>query len=179
MVETSKTEINDLLKAWFVISLVFTIAMGNFSPAIFVIAALTVGIGFLLHELSHKFVAQHFGAVAEFRADYQMLWVALILSFFGFIFAAPGAVIIATRVNKRENGIIAASGSLTNLILALIFSLLTPIIPVARYGFSINSWLALFNMLPFLNLDGLKVMEWNKFVWFAIISTAAVFTFLL
>lgn len=189
-ISTSETEIRDLAKAWLAITLAFTIAVVGLdftvSPLVFIMFGVTVGVGFLLHELSHKFVAQYYGAVAEFRSNDQMLWIAIALSFFKFIFAAPGAVIIASRVSRKQNGIIALSGSVTNLVLAVIFKLLAPIIPFSLYGISagdygfwINSWLAFFNMLPFLNLDGLKVMEWNKFVWFSTIATAAIFTFFL
>ena len=42
---------------------------------------------------------------------------------------------------------------------------------VARIGFSINAWLAAFNMLPFWNLDGTKVLAWNpKAFWPTIIA---------
>ncbi len=37
----------------------------------------TVGVAFLLHELAHKVVAIEYGQLAEFRADYQMLFLAI------------------------------------------------------------------------------------------------------
>ena len=60
----SKTEQHDLLKAWLAITVAFAIALGglNFAqPALLINAAVTVGLGFLLHELAHKFVAQYYG----------------------------------------------------------------------------------------------------------------------
>jgi len=45
----------------------------------------TVGVGFLFHELAHKVVAVQFGQVAEFRADYSMLFVAVVGAFMGFL----------------------------------------------------------------------------------------------
>ena len=45
----SRTEVRDLLTAWIAISLAFTIAMGGPFLQGFVIAAITAGLGFLLH----------------------------------------------------------------------------------------------------------------------------------
>ena len=55
-IKTSDVEIHELLKAWFFVSLAFTILLNGFSfglgtGLIFIIAATTVGTGFLLHEL--------------------------------------------------------------------------------------------------------------------------------
>ncbi|MBS3157993.1 hypothetical protein J4206_01770 [Candidatus Woesearchaeota archaeon] len=188
---TSKTEIQHILRAWAAISLAFAIMLSgthfsdlfsfNFSQRFLytlLTAAITVGLGFLLHELGHKIVAQHYRCWAEFRADNQMLALAVIMSFLGFIFAAPGAVMIAGNVNARKNGLISAAGPLVNLALAMIFLLLIFIFPVAGllgisyYGFIINSWLGLFNMLPFGNFDGAKIFRWNKFVFGTMIGIA-------
>ena len=91
-IATSKIELNDLFKAWLAISLAFAIVLGGFSFSTkfivtFVISALTVGIGFIIHEMGHKLVAQRYGCFAEFRAFNSMLWLAVIMSFFGFVFA--------------------------------------------------------------------------------------------
>ena len=64
----------------------------------FGIALLTVGIGFILHEMAHKFTAIRYGYWAEFRKDNSMLLVAVALaSLVGFVFAAPGATVIYTN----------------------------------------------------------------------------------
>lgn len=183
---TSRTEIIDIIKAWVAISIAFGIAMGGVSfTASFLfhilIAAITVGIGFLLHELSHKVVAQHYGCFAEFRAFDSMLLLAIAFSFIGFIFAAPGAVMIAGQVTRKENGIISAAGPWMNIALALVFLALKASIPtftiVWSYGFAINSWLALFNMLPIWIFDGEKIMAWDARIWGATAAVAAVLVF--
>ena len=137
----------------------------------FILSALTVGVGFLLHELAHKFVAQKYRCWAEFRAFDQMLFLAILMSFFGVIFAAPGAVMISGHVNKERNGKISAAGPLTNFVLALLFLILATlplhlfIKNIGSYGFIINAWLGLFNMIPFGNFDGVKILRWNKVVY--------------
>lgn len=190
--ETSKTEIIDITKAWLVISAAFAIVLtkGNLISTKllfnFLLSGLTVGIGFLFHELSHKVVAQKYGAVAEFRAFDSMLVLALAMSFFGFVFAAPGAVMIASHhISVKKNGKISAAGPSMNLILALIFFILlklnlgSNLSLIGQYGFFINSWLALFNMIPVWNFDGKKIFIWNKAVWFSIVAIAVVFLFVL
>jgi Zn-dependent protease len=138
----------------------------------FILAALTVGTGFLLHELGHKIVAQRYGCFAEFRADNFMLFLAVLTSFLGIVFAAPGAVMIAGHISKERNGKISIAGPLVNIVLALIFLSLSFFIiegflgELFMFGFMVNSWLALFNMIPLWVLDGKKVLDWNKGVYF-------------
>jgi len=137
-----------------------------------------------LHELGHKIVAQRYGCFAEFRSFDQMLILAVLMSFFGFVFAAPGAVMINGPVGVRRNGKISAAGPVVNLILAIAFLWVLLMQPVgilkviAFYGFFINSWLALFNMLPFWNFDGKKVLRWNKKVYGIIVAVALGLMFL-
>ena len=146
----SEIEKQDLFKAWLMLSIAFAIVMGGFSFTFqfaiqMAIAAITVGLGFLLHEMGHKFLAQKYGCVAEFRANMQMLFLAVLMSFFGFIFAAPGAVFIGGKhVGVKENGQISAMGPLMNIVLALIFLGFLFHFPdsiLVYYGFLINSWL--------------------------------------
>ncbi len=186
-INTSETEIKDLIKAWAAISIAFAIIMRGLAGLdlyqVFIVATVTVGTGFLLHELGHKLVAQKYGCFAEFRSFDQMLLLAVLMSFFGFVFAAPGAVMIRGPVGKRRNGIISAAGPIVNIVLALLFLLLLFvsygfISIIAFYGFYINSWLALFNMIPIWNLDGAKVLKWDKKAYGIIVAIALLLMFL-
>ncbi|MBI5066298.1 hypothetical protein HZA97_08745 [Candidatus Woesearchaeota archaeon] len=165
----SKKELQDLGKAWLLISLAFAIVfrkVGISFYEVFLLSALTVGLGFLLHELAHKFVAQKYGYWAEFRSDDKMLLLAFLMSFFGFVFAAPGGVLMP-RMGLKKEGIVALAGPATNVLLSLIFFGLNYWQPnyIFSFGLYINSFLAIFNLIPFPSFDGQKIFQWNKIVW--------------
>jgi len=151
---------------------------------LFAVSLFTAGLGFLLHELAHKVVAQRYGCMAEFRAFDQMLYLALGLAMLiGFIFAAPGAVMISGMVTRKENGYISLAGPLTNYVLAALFLALSFLLPAGNFifsiGFSINAWLGLFNLIPFGNFDGIKILHWNKIWWGVMVVVGILFLFVL
>jgi Zn-dependent protease len=181
----SWTEIQHIIVAWLVLGLAFSVAvsrpfninyLGLFLQ-VFMISLLTIGAGFVGHELTHKFVAQRYGCLAEFRMWPLGLILALFFAFFlGVVFAAPGAVYITPAsfglgagITRRENGIISLSGPLTNVLLAAIFFLLTffngLLYDIGSLGFFINLFLAAFNLIPFPPMDGHKVFVWSKGIW--------------
>lgn len=181
-VNVSLHEARDILVSVIVLSLALSIATGGgisvlAKPAelLFLISffAVTVGSGFVLHEMAHKFVAIQFGGYAEFKMWIQGLLLALVFSLFGFVFAAPGAVYIyAPRVSRMQNGLISLAGPLMNMVLAFVFLAVASVYPLTLVGIKtwlfaafINSWLGLFNMIPIFPLDGSKIMDWNIFVW--------------
>jgi len=181
----SKIELQDLSKAWFAISLAFAILLSGqdlFSASFiffFALSAVTVGIAFLLHEIGHKIVAQRFGCWAEFRANTFMLILAVAMSFFGFVFIAPGAVLIQGYVTKSRNGKISLMGPLTNIVLAFLFFIVMSFSfgitqQIAYYGTLINSWIAIFNLIPFWNFDGVKILRWNKIIYGMLVLTAII-----
>lgn len=186
----SSEEVKHISRAWLAISTAFAILLsGGLSLDLrfvtaFAMAAVTVGLGFLLHELAHKFLAQRYGCIAEFRAFDTMLMLAVLMSFFGFILAAPGAVFIHGNVNIARNGRISAVGPLVNIILAFAFFALLMaaaattanqlIVNLAFYGVSINAWLGLFNLIPVWQMDGAKVLKWNKKIYALMVVAAFV-----
>jgi len=182
----SEIEIRDITIAWLALGLAFTISIamrsdllgGGVDPGsfayLFLLSILTVGPGFVFHELSHKFVAQRYGFWAEFRMWPQMLVLALVTSLLGVIFAAPGATYISgTNISKEENGRISVAGPLMNVLIALLF---VPFLlfgqgflgDLGYIGVPINVFLAAFNMLPIGPIDGAKVFRWSKPLWAAI-----------
>ena len=99
----TRREEADLFVSWIAISFAFAIIflrdIGQVAPVTALIylgiSLLTVGVGFILHEMAHKFVAIKYGYWAEFRKDNIMLVVAVALAaLVGVVFAAPGATVI-------------------------------------------------------------------------------------
>ena len=154
------------------------------------ISLLTVGIGFVLHEMAHKFVAIKYGFWAEFRKDPVMLVVAVAMAaLVGIVFAAPGATVIydinGRGISREQNGWISASGPIVNLVLCIPFaglliyggagtaSLSGSIITIiGMIGLQVNAMIAAFNMLPVSVLDGRKVFDWNIAVFVILIVAA-------
>lgn len=178
----STRELRDLAIAWVALGVAFTFFFGGGVSvlqsggfvSLFAISMATAGVGFLLHEIAHKVVAVRFGQLAEFRADYGMLFLAIASSLAGFLFAAPGAVHHRGMLTDREHGLIALAGPVTNLGLAVVFLPFWFVFPtIGRFGVAINLLLAGFNMLPFGPLDGRTVLGWSKVV-FAIVFIPSV-----
>ncbi|MFH1590618.1 MAG: hypothetical protein ABIC95_01685 [archaeon] len=185
----SKAEAKDLLLAWLGLSLAFAIVQGGMvltnPPTLvltLVVSLSTVGLGFLLHELMHKFAAMRYGRYARFYADRKMIIGALLMSLFGFVFAAPGAVVIHGHLTKKESAIVSAAGPATNILLSLLF---WPLIAaggflglIAAYGFRINAFLAVFNMIPVWQLDGAKILPYSKVMFGVLIGMPAIMLFI-
>ncbi len=201
----SRREEADLFIAWIAISLAFTIIFvspngflsSNFridpltALVFFAISLVTVGIGFILHEMAHKFTAMKFGYYAEFRKDNMMLLVAVALAaLVGVVFAAPGATVIYNNsidgrgISREQNGKISAAGPITNLILCIPFAGLliyggagaglggSLYSVIGMIGLQVNAMIAAFNMLPVSVLDGKKVLAWNVGIFVILILAA-------
>ena len=186
-------EIRDLVIAFIVISIAFAIANVGFDVHVFIsilpIVMVGVGLGSLMHELGHKYMAMKYGYSSEFKAWPLGLVIALATAFIGWVFAAPGsAQIYADDITDEVNGRISIAGPMANIVLALLFilivALIYPLKPhsevftliylISTVGFSVNSFLAAFNLLPIYSLDGTKVLKWNIKFWIAIFAVAAV-----
>ena len=191
-----RRELVALTTAWIVLGISFSTRYmfgGWFANPIallevFLLTMLVIGTGFLGHELAHKFTAQRYGAWAEFRLWTIGAIMALVFAAIPpgtFVFAAPGAVYIASRstyigdaMDRKTNGIISLTGPLVNVAAAGIFGLAYVGLSAAGIrafvinGFNflpwaifINLWLGAFNMIPFFILDGQKVLTWNRAIW--------------
>lgn len=184
----SRTEARHIIVAWLALGLAFSISYASatatgavilraglaFALSYFGVMLLVVGSGFVLHELSHKFAAERYGYWAEFRLWPLGVLLALATSFLGFLFAAPGATYISgSGISDYQNAIISVAGPLLNVVVAGLF------LPVLLVGLNVgglllllglegvyvNVFLAAFNMLPIMPLDGAKVWRWSKLRW--------------
>lgn len=186
----------ELLKAWAGTSLAFAIALvgGRVLEPGFVtfliIAAVTCGIGFVLHELAHRVIARGYGAEAHFVSNDGFVLITIVLAFTGFFIAAPGAVWHRGYLTARQSGIIALGGPVANLVLALLFLGLYFLLPGqgfgpsiwqigALIGYNINAWLGLFNLIPAGPFDGAKVLNWDWRVLAAAATVGVVLVFIL
>jgi len=183
---TSPTEIRDIAVALVLLTLaiffIFYMPDGRGAVYYLIVSAVAVSAGFFAHEMSHKFVARRYGCWAEFRADFKMLLLAVVVAFFiGFLYAAPGAVWISGRITREQNGKISLAGPGTNMLIAaaLIPFLFTGILSessaaydLAATVFYFCSFLAAFNLIPYQPFDGLKIWSWNKGVYVASLLAA-------
>jgi len=159
---------------------------------VFLLTLLVIGTGFLGHELAHKFSAQRYGCWAEFKLWTVGAIMALLFAVISqgtFIFAAPGAVYIASRssyfgegIDRKANGVISLVGPVVNIVAAAIFAIalagsatlgfgdlvIGNAFHFLRVGVQINIWLGAFNMIPFFILDGQKVFTWDRKIWAAV-----------
>ena len=193
MYSFTRNEVRDLIIAFIVISIAFAISNVGLDAygflSILPIIMIGVGIGFLLHELGHKYVAMGYGYQSEFKAWPLGLVIALATAFIGWVFAAPGATHTYAEVITDEiNGKISIAGPMANMALALAFIVIAAltypfkahsmifqlIYLICTVGFSVNSFLAAFNLLPFYSLDGIKVLKWNAKIWIIIFAIAAI-----
>lgn len=176
-------ELRDLLISWITLSFCFSTAylfMFKLFLLYFGISLVTLGAGFVVHELAHRNLARRYGCIAEFRAWPMGLLMALIFALLSrgtFIFAAPGAVYIGPKLlgyggtSKKEIGLISLVGPISNALIGLGFlglSLIPGIIGlVGIMGFRVNIWLAAFNLIPLGMMDGYKIFSWSPKVWAA------------
>jgi Zn-dependent protease len=142
----------------------------SFTVVGLIVAIVLFSAGFILHELAHKFVAQGYGLWAEFRLSLMgaLLTAMSVLSPLKFI--APGAVMISGSADKERMGRTAIAGPIVNVILAAGLVSLVPIasgwlLEAILAGAAINSFLAVFNLIPFAIFDGQKVYAWSRKIW--------------
>lgn len=198
----TKQEVGHILIAWIVLSFAFTFAFDSGIYSIgfalaFCASAVVLGCGFIMHELMHKFTAQKYRYHATFIMWPWGILLALVTSLFGMIFAAPGATYFEPDPREqyldpngftKRYGIISLAGPKINIIFGFIFfglfllsiNLLAHsagyiavfILLVTGFGSYINFYLAAFNMLPINPLDGYKVFNWSRRIWFTVFALA-------
>jgi len=197
---TSRTELTHITISFLVLTfdlviilsgrglLLGTGSTGLFAPIslFFVGLAATAALtGFIAHEMAHKLVARRLGYWAEFRMWPFGLFLSLLTSLSGFLFAAPGATMVngMDPSDRRRWGRTGVAGPVSNLLFAAGFygaSLATFRIGSTAFGpllflAFINTLFATFNLLPFGLLDGAKVFRWGPGRWLGTFFVAASF----
>lgn len=193
MIEFTRNELRDLTIAFIILSIAFAVSNVRLNLHGFVsilpIVMVGVAVGSLFHEIGHKYVATKYGNEAEFKAWPLGLLIALATSLVGIVFALPGSVqIFPEDMDDEISGKIAIAGPMLNMALAIIFIIVAALIYplsvnsqffhlmflISTVGFSVNSFLATFNLLPLYTLDGTKVLKWNSKIWIIIFILAAI-----
>ena len=145
------------------------------SPIAFLLALAGLLLSISLHETAHCFVTDKLGdptprvrgrLTLDPRAHLDPLGVLLIvLTGFGWGKAAPYDP-YNLKSPVRDTALIAIAGPLTNILIAVIISLLSSAFPgsmifalFAQYLIYVNLALAIFNLIPVYPLDGGKVMR--------------------
>jgi Zn-dependent protease len=179
---TKSEEIKQIIMADAALTIAFSLALaggifGKLGAVIVLLpmAFVAVTLSFVLHELMHKYTAQHYGAIAAFQTSRMGLLITLGTSIFGFLFGIPGATVIYTNsFTVKQNGITSLAGPLTNFAVFAVFFVLFLFTPPLSYinelaalVMFISILLAFFNMLPIMPLDGAKVLHWSKEVYFS------------
>ena len=193
MLEVTRNEVRDLIIVFIVLSISFAISSVGLDAHGFIsilpIVMVGVGIGFILREIGQKFAATQCGCEAEFKLWPIGLLIAFLTAFIGVVFAFPGEIrTYAGNITDEINGKIGIAGPLANMLLALLFIVIAALIYpfslhselikliylISTVGFSVNSFLAAFNLMPFWSLDGIKVLKWDAKIWIVVFAIAVI-----
>lgn len=144
----------------------------------FIIPIATGAIAIIPHELAHRQVARNSGCYSRFTLSFRGFMLTFIINLLAglyfppfLIFTAGYTLISCSFVGSRVEGITAAAGPITNIIIAIIAGLLLRFpMPFTLYYFLsllavFNAWVAFFNLIPMYPLDGEKVFRWNRMYW--------------
>jgi Zn-dependent protease len=133
---------------------------------------------FLVHEMAHKFVAQHYGMWSEFR----MTSYGYVLSAMAILFSLPvfgtGAVSTSESSSPDEEAKSMLAGPLSNTISASLFMILALIafyfgrlwyvdyeMILIQNAVIVNCTVGLFSIIPIPPLDGTRILLWRRRVW--------------
>src|SRR3989344_6611541 len=144
-------EARDIVIATAALTIAFVIAFADGLTGIFqanvvsllLVSFVAVATGFVLHELGHRFLSHRYGYYAEFQMWPFGVGLALLFSFLGFVFAAPGAVVIHPKadiwgrfvpIEKRKYALVSLIGPAVNMVLAGAFILAHMLAPLTLAG---------------------------------------------
>jgi len=167
----SKIELKHLGVAMLIVGLIF-----SWGKELTIVPPVVVAVllGFIIHEVAHKLAAQKHGLQAEFRINPMLALISLISIALPIKFVAPGAVVIwGPYITRRIEAEISSAGPLTNIVIAFMGLAIKSIKALGIYGYYIlliNSFLALFNLLPLPMFDGGKLFQSDLRIWLALFS---------
>ncbi|MBN1923998.1 MAG: hypothetical protein JW791_04545 [Nanoarchaeota archaeon] len=181
----SEKEVKELAISAIALAVIFSLrellAGGSWIAVIFS-SLILISISLFVKMYSHKRVAEKYDCGAVYKFNYYLFIISLLIALItngGIVFAALGSIIISSslytrlghkfvNITQKESGLIALSGSMANVIAALVCLILYPLSnDFFQLGLNINIFMALFNMIPLPPLDGAKVLWWSRLVWFA------------
>ncbi len=135
-------------------------------------AALVALAAYLPHELAHKAMAERYGCAARYVVSPWGLLLTLASAALPVRLVLPGYVLIACPAGAGEEGLIAASGPLTNVVIGSLALALSGAWPLLRSLASASAVIALFNLIPLGGLDGRKVLRWRPAWWAALLAAS-------
>lgn len=171
--EIYRTEAIHLFVAWMALAFAFGNALGGLNILSVGVALMMSGVGFIAHQLAHRYMAKRQGFRAEFRIERRTLGLAVLLSFLDFVFAAPGGLEYDGEPTERQRMLISAAGPAISMALALLFFMTLPG-HISHYGYRVNSWFAFFNMIPAGGLDGEDIYRYDRRKFFMMAAVAVI-----
>ncbi|MCU0861106.1 MAG: M50 family metallopeptidase [Methanomassiliicoccales archaeon] len=133
---------------------------------------LVAGIAILLHDLTHRYVAARYGAVAEYRFwGLGMVLMVITSVLFGVVYAYPARTVIndPKKLTPKQQAVVYGAGPMVSLVVFGAFLLLVPLggwfLPIALMACSMNLLSAVYSLMPFEPMDGRQVMKWKKLAW--------------
>ncbi len=186
MIKFTKEEIRNLLISIIVISTLFTINMtqkigwtNTEIINILIITLILFSISFIAKIYSQKYLARKYHYHIEYKIWGYGIIFAIVTMLLNIFIITPGYFkygLYDRIATEEEKAKIAIIGPAANMILAVIFlialiilkSTLTTsaIIKLAMLiGFYINTYMAVFNLIPFMALDGIKIVEYDLKMW--------------
>ncbi len=182
----------DLMFGFSLIVLVFGFFqfMRNQSMEGFIIAAILVGTAFLPHELAHKYVAIKKGQFARYILWVRGLMFTFLTLIIGIVLIVPGFVAIVPikeKLNKKDLGLVAFAGPISNVIIGSLALSFVVILQIGFFSISgffgnmdlylkiglFNGLVGAFNCIPVWQLDGKKILNWSKPIYFVLIAGLA------
>lgn len=204
LVKFTKDEIKHLLLSFIAVSIIFSIHLTNkfhwslneFIPVL----ALTL-IVFVISLIVRTYIQKKIALKYRYTIQYKIYSYGLIFSIITMIFSIlvllPSYIdygLYERMISDNDKYKISTVGPIFNIILAVIFMIILLIIKAytsfdlvnvnfyimltAIIGFNVNSYMAFFNMIPFVVTDGLSIFNHKTSVWIILIVISGILSVL-